>query len=130
MKFILALVTLFIVGCAANAPAPAAKSTLSRDAQALAELKSAGSNVEKPHAVDFFLYVPSQKEADAAFEELQKSGYSVSSKQTAAGTQWLCLANKTMVPNLENLAAVRKEMEALAAKYKGEYDGWEAATVK
>jgi hypothetical protein len=36
-----------------------------KDAQVLAQLRAAGSNVEKPHQLEFFFYLPTQEKAAA-----------------------------------------------------------------
>ena len=45
----------------------------------------------------------------------------------ANGENWLALATKAPPKTGEQMDELRDEMEALAAQFGGEYDGWEAA---
>lgn len=100
------------------------------DQQILEQLKKAGSNLAKPHAIEFFLYFPTQAAAKEAASTIEKSGFSVTIKQSAQGSDWLCSATKTMVPELAALQKIRKDFNALASSKRGEYDGWGTGIVK
>ena len=97
------------------------------DAQVLAQLRKAGSDLSKPHTIQFHLRVPSQKEANAAATELQAGEYDTAVRQGRDGHNWLCVAQKSMTPTIENLSGARRMFMDLAARYHGEYDGWDAA---
>jgi hypothetical protein len=97
------------------------------DQQTLEQLRSAGSDLSKTHTIQFYLYVPSRQDATAAATSLQASDFDTVVKQGADGHNWLCLAQKSMTPTIENLTEVRQVFKALATRYRGEYDGWEAA---
>jgi Regulator of ribonuclease activity B len=43
------------------------------------------------------------------------------------GEDWLVFATKAPPKTAEQMEELRDEMEALAAQFGGEYDGWEAA---
>ena len=114
------------MACRSQPPEPAAAA----DAQVLRQLKEAGSDLTKPHAVEFFLYLPTEIGARAAAEELTARSYDTKIDQAATGDQWLCLATRSFVPTQEAIDATRAEFEALATRLAGEYDGWGTPVVK
>ena len=99
--------------------------SLSPDAAVLTQLHRLGSNLSKTHHIDFFLYFPTQLNAEFAKAELITSGFSVEIEKSAKGSDWLCLASKEMIPLRTELIALRKKLSELASKLDGEYDGWE-----
>ena len=100
------------------------------DAAVLEQLKKAGSNLSKPHKIDFYLYFPNEAAAKRAAKQVKDAGFEIEVKQSAAGSDWLCLATKTMIPELAFLKKIRANFTAIASVEKGEYDGWETAIVK
>jgi len=97
------------------------------DQQTLDELRKSGSDLSKPHQVEFFLYIPVKPDAEAAAAELRGTGYTVTLRLGADKVNWLCLGAKTLVPTIQGLTDARKVFKGLAIKFKGEYDGWDAA---
>lgn len=103
------------------------------DQATLDQLRTAGSNLAKPTEIRHYLYVPSQDAANLAGKDLTSQGYTVTVDRSAApkpGQEWLVLAIRTVLPRMEYLRASRASFAALAAKYSGMYDGWEAAVTK
>jgi hypothetical protein len=94
------------------------------DESVLIQLKKAGSNLSKPHHIEFFLYFPTQEIAEQAAPKIRASGFTVEVKQAAQGTDWLCFATKTMVPDLSALQKIRQDFDALTASLNGMYDEW------
>jgi hypothetical protein len=94
------------------------------DESVLIQLKKAGSNLSKPHHIEFFLYFPTQEIAEQAAPKIRASGFAVEVKQAAQGTDWLCFATKTMVPDLSALQKIRQDFNALTIPLNGVYDGW------
>jgi hypothetical protein len=74
-----------------------------------------------------YLYFPKKPNAEEAGERLRSRGFSVEVRKGADGENWLALATKAPPKNGEQMDELRDEMEALAAQFGGEYDGWEAA---
>lgn len=70
-------------------------------------------------AARHFLYFPNKQDADCAGERLRTCGVSVEIRKSA-GDDWLVLGTKD-----SEAEQAREEMEALAAEFHGEYDGWE-----
>ena len=100
------------------------------DELTLQQLAKAGGNLEKPTDIVNYLYLPDERLAEAAGAELRHAGYSVEVRHAATGSNWLALARIDLVPSTANIQLVRERFEALAAKFGGEYDGWEAAVTE
>ncbi|MGA9043134.1 MAG: ribonuclease E inhibitor RraB [Terriglobales bacterium] len=74
-----------------------------------------------------YLYFSKKLNAEEAGERLRIRGFSVEVRKGADGETWLALATKAPPRTVEQMDELRDEMEALAAQFGGEYDGWEAA---
>ena len=97
------------------------------DKAVLEQLRSAGSDMTKPHKIEFYLYLASEADAEAVGRELRPMGYAVAVKPGVDGTNWLCLASRTMLPTIQGLSEARGVLTPLALRYRGAYDGWDAA---
>ena len=95
------------------------------DALVIRQLRAAGSDLTKPHEIDFYLYFPSEPAARAAADRI-KSDFTTTVRHAAKGDQWLVLAHRTMIPREQDLAQIRTRLSRLAEQSGGEYDGWEA----
>ncbi len=100
------------------------------DELVLIELKKAGSNLSKPHKIDFYLYIPTQTSAEQAAQQVRAAGFQAEVRKAAKGDNWLCLAKKTMVPELVALQKITQDFNALAGSLNGVYDGWETGVEK
>ena len=94
------------------------------DQQVLDQLKKAGSNLSKPHNIEFFLYFKTEKAAKSAADEIRNEVSSVNVQLGAGGEDWLCFATKEMIPKHSELVRLRKRFNDIALKRDGEYDGW------
>ena len=109
----------------------AAQGQIGPDAQAIAQLKRAGSNLTKAHPIEFYLYFPTRESADRAAARIRAFGCGIKRLDRAAsGPGWLVLATKTMVPTETELATLREAFGRLVKAEGGEYDGWEAQVVR
>ena len=100
------------------------------DESVLIQLKKAGSDLSKPHEIEFFLYFPTQAAAEQAALRIREGGFEVEVKQAAKGADWLCFATKTMIPKLSDLQQIRRDFNSLTAAVGGDYDGWGTPVVK
>src|SRR5215813_10135597 len=100
------------------------------DQSVLIRLQKSGSNVSKPHSIEFLLYFSTQSAAEKAEVSIRSSGFEVEVKKAAQGESWLCFATKTMVPALPDLQKIRHDFMTIAASMNGEYDGWGTQVVK
>ena len=103
---------------------------LSGDALVLAHLGRAGSDLSKPHPVEFFVHAPSEEAARIVADQIRSSGFDAKVDRAAQGSGWLCLASKSMVPELSTLEGIRSRFGAIAREVGGEYDGWGKPVVK
>jgi regulator of RNase E activity RraB len=95
------------------------------DMALIAKLAASGSDLSKPHLIEFFLYFPSQPAAEGAALELTNMGYRVVVEPAEARPgDWLCQAVAAMPPHHQTLIFIRAEMEQLAEVHGGDYDGW------
>lgn len=102
-------------------------SGLDGDREAIAALLDSGADLAVAHAVEFYLYLNSNGDAVEVAQLLERDGFGTTVRAAALGPGWLCLARRTIIPSLENISAERARFEALAIRFSGEFDGWEAS---
>jgi hypothetical protein len=101
------------------------------DARTVEQLRQAGSDTSKPHAMEFFLYLPTNRAAQDVASLVRGMGYQAQVEPSKGGdSRWLCLATRSMIPEVAALRSIRRSFTTLAASNGGEYDGWGAATVR
>lgn len=113
---------LLLAACGAN-PDPDEALAEDGNAAVLAQLEDAGSDLSKPHALEFTLYFPSRDAAMAALPELQAQGYS-SGLYDKEDEQWRVVAVREAVPTPDAIAGFEAQVQAVASAHGGEYDGW------
>jgi len=104
--------------------------TVDGDLVVISQLRQAGSDLSKPHPIEFFLYLPSEQAALRVAERVREAGFRAKVDMGADGNNWLCLAAEDMVPEHRALIEVRARFEKLASDFGGEYDGWGTAVVR
>ncbi len=100
---------------------------IAQDNDILDQLRAAGSDLSKPHEIEFYLYVPHEADAEAAAEELRSVGYGVKVSAGPDNINWQCLASRKMMPTIDGLTGARVVFKRLAQRYNGAYGGWETA---
>ena len=108
------------------------------DLLVLGRLEELGSDLTKPHKVDFFMYFPSEEGAESAAREIEKQGYTVKLlrmmpswwKRFFDKPIWSCRATKTFVPDKETILETSASFDEIAQRFDGEYDGWGTELVK
>lgn len=100
------------------------------DAAALLELRDAGSDLARPHAVAFLLFLPTEAAAARVARTLRERGFAVEVKESVGGGQWQARGTRMMVPEPAELLRLRRELDALARAEGGEYGGWRAPVVR
>ena len=100
---------------------------IAEDTEALRQLQAAGSDFSKPHKVEFYLYVSTEADADAAAAAIRLLGYTVAVTAGEEESSWLCTAKKTMLPTIEEITVARSLFKGMALKYQGAYGGWNTA---
>lgn len=99
----------------------------SLDRETLDAMKAHGADLSKPTEISFYLYFPAEDDAESAAAELRRSGYEAEVRPPLPNfDEWLCYATREMLPSPEGIDNVRSELESLADKFGGDFDGWEA----
>src|SRR5580765_2841786 len=100
------------------------------DEATLVQLRKAGSDLTKPHTMDFYLYFPTESAARQAAARMTDTGFQVEIKKAPKGNEWLCLGTKKVVPELNTIQGMTRDLNSLAKSLGGNYDGWEAKVEK
>ena len=100
------------------------------DAQVIEQLTKGGSNLTRPHNIEFRFYFPSRELAERVTGTLRADGFQVSVEEVAQGNQYILRAARAMVPLLSELQSLRSRFDELATREGGIYDGWSAGAVK
>jgi hypothetical protein len=100
------------------------------DEAVLIQLRKAGSDLTKPHDIDFYLYFPSESVAEQAAVRIRQIGFQAEVRKGAKSEDWLCLGKKKLIPELSTIRDIAREFNALAKSLNGDYDGWEAKVEK
>ncbi|HEY2116497.1 MAG TPA: ribonuclease E inhibitor RraB [Candidatus Angelobacter sp.] len=101
--------------------------------QALLELlEVGGSDLSKPHEIDFFLCFPLKPTARFAARLIAQAGFrtEVTKEEDAGWLKWDCQATKIMVPKTAALKRIRFTFSLIALLCLGKYDGWQTGPVK
>ncbi len=110
---------------------PVRASEVDEDARVIEQLRRAGSNLSKPHAVDFYIYLPHREAAESVASQLNKQGYYVAVRPASKGKMpWLALATRSMLVTVGSIGQSASLIRQVIAPHKGEYDGWETAVVR
>jgi hypothetical protein len=129
MKINAYLLPLFL--CFAASPGLAEATGEHPDAQVIEQLRIAGSDLSRPHDVDFFFYFPSREQADAAIDDLVSLGYRIVASEASPGQgEWHVHAFRRMVPELGAMSESTRVLNELSARHGGEYDGWGTSVVE
>jgi hypothetical protein len=94
------------------------------DEWALAQLKQAGDDLSKPHHLEFQLRLPTPFAAEEATSCLRAAGFEATVQSDGQDGGWLCVATKTMVPDLAALQKIHMDLAGIAAPIGGRYEGW------
>lgn len=100
------------------------------DRAVLQQLREAGSDLSKPHQIEFYLYFTTEEAAGKAAEKLEAEGFEGEMRRAPDLTRWMCLVYQQMVPELSKIAALKRRLGKLAQEFGGEYDGWETNVEK
>jgi hypothetical protein len=102
------------------------------DAKLIERLRKAGSDPFQPHAVDFFMAMPSEEVGRAVGAILQAEGYRVDVKpapDNPSDQPFSLHATKLMRLSVPDMRDLTKHLGELAKTHGGHYDGWSAAVI-
>jgi len=100
------------------------------DAQVIEQRAKGGSNLTRPHNIEFRFYFPSRELAERVSATLRADGFQVSVEEVTQGNQYSVRAARAMAPLLSELQSLRSRLDELATREGGIYDGWSADVVK
>src|SRR5215831_5692802 len=97
------------------------------DEALLGLLEVKGSDLSKPHEIDFFFYFPFGGYARLAAKLISQAGFrtEVTKLNNAGWHKWDLQATKVMVPKSWTLRRLRITFTVIALLGLGEYDGWQ-----
>jgi hypothetical protein len=126
-----------VVTVAVLKPTPSAADDDMNDVHALSTLLRNGANLSKRTTITHYLYLPELGDARAAADALERRGFSIvlerplaATANSAVRTDWGVVASRGETPTMDHLRATRALFKALAGRYRGSYDGWEAEVVR
>lgn len=94
-----------------------------KDELVIRALTNNGSDITKPHDIDFNFDFSSLEQAASIARAIDAEGYIVKMYENDDGTLTI-EAKKSVVPSVENMQAITRRFEELTEKYGGHYDGW------
>jgi hypothetical protein len=98
------------------------------DAQVVEQLRAAGSDLAKPHTLEFFMYFAAQTAADHIASKLSGMQFTATVECKAEGSRpWVVLATRRMLPDVEEIERLSRTLTELCRAENGIYDGWGAA---
>lgn len=102
------------------------------DAAVLEQLRAAGSDLAKPHDVEFFFYFPTQAAAQHVADKLNRLAFKTQVGPAVSGSSqpWHVVAVRRMLPELAEIQRLRVAFTALARSENGEFDGWGTPIVR
>jgi tetratricopeptide (TPR) repeat protein len=77
------------------------------------------------HALQFYLYLPSESDAQAVAEQLSGDAFHCDVSLSADGVRWLCFARKSVTVDADSLNALGAQLVAACDCREGEFDGWD-----
>jgi Regulator of ribonuclease activity B len=106
-------------------PATAAET----DQLVIRQLQGLGADLSQPRHVIHFLYFAEEADARSAADEIDRAGYEVTvTPPRDSIVSWSLRAEAYRVVGAGTVDAFRAWFEGIAAEFRGEYDGWEAAS--
>lgn len=109
-----------------------------QDQEVLRSLATAGSDLSRPHPIDFYFYFPRREWATAAARVLAQEGFLVAIrgpripwwKRPFVRAPHKVEAHKSVVPTEDTIFALTDRLNALAKEHGGTYEGWEAPVLR
>jgi len=84
------------------------------------------SGADTSQRIAHYIYLSTAAACDALAAELRQRGFEVESQLSADEANWLVLASHRLEPGAD-FQRVRDELEDVAQRHSGQYDGWRLA---
>jgi regulator of RNase E activity RraB len=94
------------------------------DADAIAELRAEGVDLNQPQTIDFAFLFPDLESAERLAPKLQAKGFQTRIRPAGGGQDYLLYARMQILITRDAMAEWRRQFEAMAKAENGEYDGW------
>lgn len=94
------------------------------DRHILKLLKKRGSNLNKPHAIEYYVYFKTKSSAVKARARIRKKGFHVELLTDSSAKRWVCLSIREMLPRYQAIQTVKTKLNTLAKPFGGHCDGW------
>ena len=107
-------------------PGPEFTDASAADLSVIDQLRDQGADLSKPRHVLAYIYFATKPDAQRATAELASGGFRGSLGSNEA-KEWLTTVELEMVVSAESIADLSTRLQAIADRYGGEYDGWEAS---
>ena len=99
---------------------------IARNEKLVDRIVELGGDLSEPRTIDFFFYVPEEKDAKGLAADLRQLSFR-NVNTAASKDQWSVTAEyRGSVSEITDIPFVEK-LATLAAKYLGEFDGWGTA---
>jgi hypothetical protein len=98
--------------------------------EVLEQLREMGSDIARPHGFDFYLYLPTELAARQAADRVRQRNFAAEVLPGASGSNWLCKATITIVPEVASLDDIGSFFTQVATALDGDFDGWESDVIK
>ena len=95
------------------------------DVASVEQMRRDGADPAVRHQTRHFIYVPGAKAAQALARSLRVPDRTVGVETSARRGYWLVVVEQPMIVSPESIRALRRELEAAAGPFNGEYDRWQ-----
>jgi hypothetical protein len=103
--------------------------TAETDQLVVRQLQGLGADLSQPRHVIHFLYFEEESDARAAGVEIDRAGYeAIVTPPDDSSDAWTVRAEGYRVIGASTVESFRAWFEQIAVEFRGEYDGWEAAS--
>jgi hypothetical protein len=106
------------------------ETALRQDVEVIQSLRDSGSDLAKPHPIDFYFYFSTKAQAESAAADVRDAGLEIIKIEPGEKHNWFVLALKNVVPTVPNVQELTRELTEIAERHSGSYDGWEAPIVR
>jgi hypothetical protein len=80
--------------------------------------------MNKPHAIEYYVYFKTKTSATKARALIRKKGFHVELLTDSSAKRWICLSIREMLPRYEAIQTIKKKLNSLAKPFSGHCDGW------
>jgi hypothetical protein len=101
-----------------------------KDVEVMAQLVKSGADLTEPRHVLYFVYLPTESDANTAALNAREAGYRVDVHPAEKPDGWSMIAEIIAVIDPPTVIAADDFFQAMADSLQGDYDGWEASVGK